>query len=66
MAYSDNLYTLETPAPLDRAEAEHAHTEHTRGYSGERVVLWLLLIAALGFWLPYTFMVDHGIFTALS
>lgn len=66
MAYSDNAYAPEASSPADRAYADHAHAAPARGYSGERLAIWVLMILALAFWLPYTFMVDHGVFTALS
>jgi hypothetical protein len=35
------------------------------GFSPERIFIWIALIAALGFWLPYTFIVDHAILQAM-
>lgn len=35
------------------------------GLTGEKIFIWIALLAAFGFWLPYTFIVDHGIWVAM-
>lgn len=35
------------------------------GLSAERIIVWIMLLAAFGFWLPYTFVVDSAIWAAM-
>jgi hypothetical protein len=65
MAYSDNVYAPDARSPANRVHADLTHVERTSAYGAERVAIWIMMILALAFWLPYTFIVDHGILSAL-